>query len=454
MSKARTANSSFGMREIKIRTGGTSKGSNPFTIPEVVELFGTRDNEKMRIEEERDTIRSMTLAQRAEMTRPGLNSQLGSAQRSTQQTARSISVMSTGSTQKSARRQRTSEFIQQKREIFLIQMLIDRKNKEIKKINKKIQFEEANIIETHHNLDQTAVEYKITTAQIEQNLAKARKAIEAATRQRVELNKQSKMKVQSVAIMKSEISKNEELLENFHRYYDFLESLVPDKYTMFTYFSSPDKLIEEFTKIEKENLELYNVCHHYQGLLDQSLGAIEKELNITEEHTQKEKNNLINVIKKQQELIDRESPSPEEVDQELLNFGKMIRSTYVKCFGKDSNVSSLTMLEKIENEMEMKFQKLEVISPQFIQEKQAIRDKERREEQRKAKQEKQAAEQKLKMEQAIERANKPINKKTGRPLYQRTIPIKVVRNDDARILALRREQQRQEKLLYGPVWEE
>ena len=123
----------------------------------------------------------------------------------------------------------------------------------------------------------------------------------------------------------------------------------------------------------------------------------------------------------------------------------------MKCFKIESYSSSISQLEKIENELENLYRQIKKIDPKFVHEKQSIRDKERREKLKRDRQEKEAQEQRMKKEQAIERAKKPIKKKTGRPLYPRTKLMKVRKEDDDRTWLLRQEQERVEKLLYGPL---
>jgi hypothetical protein len=146
------------------------------------------------------------------------------------------------------------------------------------------------------------------------------------------------------------------------------------------------------------------------------------------------------------------APSSEALDKELDRLRAPIRKTYIKCFGKDTNLAPLTQLERIEVGIDRMHGLLEQISPEFIMGKQLLREKERREEQRQERQEKAAEEQRIKIAQAVERAKQPIKPKTGRPLLPRSMPIRVEKNDDAKLAALRREQERLEMLLFGPVF--
>jgi hypothetical protein len=89
------------------------------------------------------------------------------------------------------------------------------------------------------------------------------------------------------------------------------------------------------------------------------------------------------------------------------------------------------------------------VKPQFAEAKQKKKDEARFEQQRAAMAEKKAAEQKLKYDQAVERAQKPIKKRTGRPPVRRMLPITIQRTDPEKLSAEQFERERIEKLLYG-----
>jgi hypothetical protein len=141
-------------------------------------------------------------------------------------------------------------------------------------------------------------------------------------------------------------------------------------------------------------------------------------------------------------------------EAEIRTLSRLIDHTYILCFPKDgSDASPLVQLEKIEANLEVMHRELEKIAPDFIREKQIVKAKERREYQRRARQAKQAEDQKLKIAQAMERANKPIKRKEGRPLVRRAAPIMTRKNSDDQLVTMRREQMRIEKVLYGPLFE-
>ena len=68
---------------------------------------------------------------------------------------------------------------------------------------------------------------------------------------------------------------------------------------------------------------------------------------------------------------------------------------------------------------------------------------------RKIRNQKAEMEQQRKIEQAIERAKRPIPKRTGRPTLDRILPIKIVKPDDELIKMKEYEARKERELLYG-----
>ena len=83
--------------------------------------------------------------------------------------------------------------------------------------------------------------------------------------------------------------------------------------------------------------------------------------------------------------------------------------------------------------------------------KQSKFDKDRREEMRVALQKEKEQIQQEKKEQALARANKPIKKKMGRPVMERSLPRHFVKKDNEKLLRLLAEQKAQEEFLFGEI---
>jgi hypothetical protein len=140
----------------------------------------------------------------------------------------------------------------------------------------------------------------------------------------------------------------------------------------------------------------------------------------------------------------------EETDSELARLRVMIAKVHEKCFAVGGGtMPALLMLERIETGLENLYARLAKVSPAFAEAKQKKKDAERLEQYKVAVAERKAAEQKLKIDAAIERAQMPIVRRTGRPPVKRMLPIAVVQKDPERSRAERRERERIGRLLYG-----
>jgi hypothetical protein len=115
-----------------------------------------------------------------------------------------------------------------------------------------------------------------------------------------------------------------------------------------------------------------------------------------------------------------------------------------------TDLSTLGMLLHMEQRLEEFYAQNSLISPEFIAQKNAEHEKRRREERRIRKQIKEAQEQRIKMEQALARATRPVQKRTGRPLMERSLLRQAQPVVDVAKLAALKEQQRLDALLYGP----
>lgn len=440
------------MRE-SLQPRARSNISNPFRLPAESEVFGGREMDKRRRNNERASMMQMTLIQRANNQRPTVPPCITKPS-PIMHPASSLSSSSGRDPKKVERTKRMTEFVHEKREIYLIQMIIDKQRKEIKRILGEMKRSEEDAIEQENNIETQSKKYKLCHAQNEATLARCRRKAETAAQQRVDLQRELKRASQAVHSMKSEIIKNQDTLETFHVYREFLDQMTPEGEDTAKFFNTPEKMTECLHAIEEGNLSLISACQYYDNKLD----GVTKGFTRRDEETRELEADVREEIAK----IPTVEEIPENADEVIGGEQKiqeveydrvkaLVVHAYVNCFGKTADISPLSMLQRIEYQIEEYYRKIDYVSPDFVAAKQQQFDKVRREEQRKEKQKRQEAEQKLKMEQAIERANRPIPKKTGRPIVARTYLSKhMAKDDDSRLQALK-EQQRIENLLYGEI---
>ena len=434
---------------------------NPFVMPEGSDRFQYREEENQRQKAELASIHRMSLVQRTDMMTPRIPPLVSKA---------TMKVHEPGSTRgtvaprtrevkpvppeapNTAKNMRMTEFVAQKREIFLVQLLIERKTREMTRLETEMRAEERSLLETENALSEASNQYKMATAQAEAALTRARKSLEAATRNRVELQREYKLVQQSSSIMHSEISKNRDTLEAYRKYHEFLVNITPQGRTMEDFYKSPKLLEEEMDNLEKENLFLIEQYENAQTELAKGENVESEMLSETNEELKKVQERLARVPKVEDmpeipEEVDRETSAA--VDKELDDINGLVKQTYLNCFHAEANISAMMMLERLESALEDMYVKMEYVNPAFAAEKQAKKDYLRAEQRRAQENQRREAEQRLKIEHALERATRPIKKRTGRPMMRRMLPIKIEEQDDEQLRAQLREQERIETLLYG-----
>lgn len=343
------------------------------------------------------------------------------------------------------------EFIDQKREIFLKQLLIDRKDKEIERLVHKRKSEKKNLGEVESKIAETSNQYKMSKNQIDAELTRGRKSMDHAIKLRSEVAAELKKVKNNSNLMKNEITTNQDTLDQYRIYFEFLRAMTPPHLTPNEYFKTPSVLMNEFEKIEKDNLFLIAQCH---------------EMKLNEDTEQQRYHDQIQNAQCQKKFIDETSnklekislltfysPSTSEVenlDEQFKILNKVVTKAYYSCFQKVSDMNTLSMLEKIENELEEMYAKSSDILPSFITSKQNEKEKERRDKQRKDRQEMIEQLQKRKLEQAMERANMPIKPHFFRPLIERTLPLKKKKtsDDDQKAIA----EEIENEFLYGDIF--
>lgn len=433
---------------------------NPFVMPEGSDRFGYREEENEQQRRELEKVHQMSLIQRTDRMQPSIPSlvnrtirpQEPKTSKSNQNAPREIKPIQPESPNV-VKSMRMTEFVAEKREIFLIQLIIDRKNKEVQRLNNQIKSEEDQLQETEMKIVEASNEYKMSSAQIEASLARARKSSETATKKRVELQKELRCQQQTVSLIRSDIMKNEDLLENYKQCKEFLESVKPDYANFDDYFKGPEVLLKHFDDMEQENLFLLDQYQNRQDEIEKDQKKYEKDLVESSEM-------LTQVSKKvetipQAEIEDLQlSPGNVQqsiqIDKETARLTELIKKTFLHCFGKPSTDTPISMLELIEKAMDDLYERIQYVKPSFRNEKMTIKDKQRHLQELREESDRKEAQQHEKMMKAYERAKQPIKKKSGRPVPRRMLPNMFIKKDEEAERRRAEERQRIDNLLYGP----
>jgi len=352
---------------------------------------------------------------------------------------------------KKERKQTMNEFVQQKREIYIRQIAIDRCHNKIKNLNNT----QKKIISQYNDLENQIVgEYEQNqtfSIQMTEELMKARALEKKTYKQRLEKEKQLKVLESNVEKLRSEIFKNEEPLESMRQYQRFLEIFVPDGLNTLEYFITPKKLIEELELIESANVFLIKQCRHFEDSMQRASDDINRQVqsDLVTENEILMKIDETNILEAKIVELEPKNMTMTDIDKELYSIRDHINQTYTSLFGKHTEINSLEMLEHIESRFQEMHRACHLIDHNFLCVQESIKKRSRREQHRIQMIEQMDQEQKRKMSQAIERAQKPIYRKQNRKIHQRILPITMKREDPNQINMQVLEEQRQNDLLFG-----
>ncbi|KAG4087909.1 hypothetical protein H8356DRAFT_1281259 [Neocallimastix lanati (nom. inval.)] len=149
-----------------------------------------------------------------------------------------------------------SSFIEKKREMFLLQYSLGVKKDEIKKLEDIIQAEEQKLLEDEKALEEDERKFDAFLRENDDNSVKAIKQAEAETKLKLEKCQEIKKLNQQIMSIRSDMSKNEDLLKDYRRYRQFLESITPE-----SWFEEQEKIYghsikyKEKKKTSTESLE-------------------------------------------------------------------------------------------------------------------------------------------------------------------------------------------------------
>ena len=435
----------------------SSRSTNPFKLPPAAEMFSQAEEKLLKRQEEREQIQHYTLAQRVEMMQspiPPCRIKHVKSRPTTRETE--VKTMSENRRAKTARTKRIEEFITEKREIYLTQLLIDKKTSETAKIYKSMTDNEKKYLEQEEEIQTLSDKMKYATQQVEVTISRARRDLEIAIQNRVEKTKQLRFQQNKNNILRADITKNEDLLEIYQGYKDFMSTLIPEGKTLEDCYHDFNLIPDYFDKIEKDNLFIQIQCQRIEELDSRGVDAVNESLA-----------NNQRVIEQVKTLMDNIEPLPtvsyeinkETVEErqnivtEINDITKLIHNTYVHCFGEDTKQSALTMLTKLENSLNQMYHDIEYVNPTFVSKRITAINIERRNQARKLAQEEKDRILAEKKKQALARATKPAKKRTGRPLYIKTAPYKKVKRDDDKEKELIRKRKKMEDLLFGPALE-
>jgi len=213
--------------------------NNPFRLPSDDQIFNMREEEKRMKDLEREDNREMKIWQKTANSITSRNTRLrdliGDDIPMTLKdlTALKDTKAATTSTISAARRQEKEnmvEFIAKKREMFLVQMSLDTKRGEIRKLESKAQMKEDALQKSEQMLEEDANRFEAFLKENDKKAHDAIKRAEEETKRKQEKTQDVKRLNQQIQTLSSEMSKHKEALDDCLKYKKFLDMLTPPEW--------------------------------------------------------------------------------------------------------------------------------------------------------------------------------------------------------------------------------
>ncbi|KAJ0407690.1 hypothetical protein ATCC90586_001872 [Pythium insidiosum] len=236
--------------------------SNPFTLPSDEEVFRMRESEQKRKQEV--SPRALAAVQREVLTWRGqerkvnatlkiydkktASSTIGNIRRfraddvpaadlqgyttSQSRQMRGLVAAATAaiSNDRLREKENMSDFIAKKREMFLVQMSLDTKREEIRKLEEKAQLKEEALKKSELMLEEDAVRFDTFLKENDKKAHEAIKRAEKETKAKADKVQEIKKLTQQIQAVQSEMSKLSEQLQDCLQYKAFLDELTPTEY--------------------------------------------------------------------------------------------------------------------------------------------------------------------------------------------------------------------------------
>jgi len=197
-------------------------------------------------------------------------------------------------------KENTTDFIAKKREMFLVQMSLDTKREEIRKLEEKAQLKEDALQRSEQMLEEDANRFDSFLKENDKKAHDAIKKAEEETKRKQEKSHEIKRLTQQIQAVNSEMSKHREALEDCLRYKSFLDMLTPTEW-----FEQHQQRHQE--KVDKIKQDSFKAKHKEWDRLRRKLTeAHRKEVEIKRELKNKEK-------KKSRVVVEDEDEEEEEI---------------------------------------------------------------------------------------------------------------------------------------------
>jgi len=215
---------------------GNKVNVNPFTLPSDEEVFRMRDEEKKNRAKKREENMKLKIWEKGntgalagrtlrlkEMTGDAGS---GNPPRDGLASTAAAGVMN----ERRQEKEIMTEFIAKKREMFLVQMSLDTKREEIRKLEEKAQMKEEALQKSEQMLEEDAIRFDTFLKENDKKAHEAIKRAERETKLKTDKVQEIKKLNQQIQMVQSDMSKHKEALEDCLKYKEFLDKLTPPEW--------------------------------------------------------------------------------------------------------------------------------------------------------------------------------------------------------------------------------
>lgn len=208
-------------------------------MPEDQDVFQLREEERERKFEERQRVKSLSVEQKSTFT-----SRMGGTM------AAALAEVSGGVSgggsahaghgggdggppgldNRRRDKENMTDFIAKKREIFLVQMSLDTKRAEIRKLEERALQREEALAKSERMLEEDALRFDAFLKENDQKVQEAIKRAELEAKAKQEKVQEMKRLNANITTIRSELNKYDEQLEDCRKYKEFLDSLTPPEF--------------------------------------------------------------------------------------------------------------------------------------------------------------------------------------------------------------------------------
>lgn len=286
---------------------------NPFRLPADDQIFRMREEEKRKLIEEKKSNQHLKIWEKKKDSTMSNTARMHELMGETTvkglaDLSKTDSKIKTTISTRRQEKENMSEFIAKKREMFLVQMSLDTKREEIRKLEEKAQMKEEALQRSEQMLEEDAMRFDAFLKENDKKAHDAIKRAEEETKKKQEKTQEIKRLTQQIQALTSEMSKHKEALEDCLRYKNFLDMLTPPEW-----FEQHKRAMEQ----KRQDLRYKKWEQKFRVWEQQKKKLTEqykKEVAAGNENNKKESSKNKNKKRNQQEnseiIEDREGDSP------------------------------------------------------------------------------------------------------------------------------------------------